>query len=123
MSNRYNGVNFCVNVYFHIVRNDEGQTNIQSYIPGAINGNLNGKYSPYNIQFVSLGTDFIDNSDFAINGIHNGNAEELFSTNNHYNAIDIYIVENADWPGLAHGVHSKELMIRLDYAETNVFCT
>ncbi|MCD6179528.1 MAG: hypothetical protein J7K39_06455 [Bacteroidales bacterium] len=121
LNNSYDGVNFCVNVYFHIVRNDLGQTNIPTYIPGAINGNLNGKYSPYNIQFVSLGTDFIDNSDFVTNGIHRSNAEELFSTNNHYNAIDIYIVENADWPGLAHGVHSKELMIRLDYAETNVF--
>jgi hypothetical protein len=120
LSNSYTGVKFCVNVYFHIIRNDEGQTNIPIYYPTMMLGNLNEKYSTYNIQFISLGTDYIDNSYFVNTGIYDGNAAELFSTNNHYNAIDIYIVENADWPGLANGVHSKELMIRSDYAETNV---
>jgi hypothetical protein len=116
------GVNFCVNVYFHILRNDAGQTSIPSYYTGAMLDKLNEDYEQYNISFKSLGTGYINNSAYTNDGVgvYGGNIDQLFDTNDHPNAIDIYIAEKSDWAGRADGVLSKDFVIHKDYAITGI---
>lgn len=116
------GVSFCVNVYFHVIRNDNGQTSIPAYYPTSMLEKLNEDYAPYKISFKSLGTGYVDNTAFSDDGagIYAGNVEQLFATNHHANAIDIYIAEKADWLGKANGIPSTDLVVHKDYALTSV---
>ena len=117
-----NGVSFCVNVYFQVIRNDAGQTSIPAYYPGAMLAKLNEDYAKYNISFNSLGTGYINNSTYSNDGVgvYSGNVDQLIATNDHPNAIDIYIAEKSDWAGRADGVLSKDFVIHKDYATTGV---
>lgn len=117
-----NGVSFCVNVYFHVLRNDAGQTSVPTYYPGEMLQKLNEDYQQYNISFKSLGTGYINNSIYTNDGVgvYGGNVDQLFATNDHPNAIDIYIAEKSDWAGRADGVLSKDLVMHKDYATTGV---
>lgn len=116
------GVSFCVNVYFHIIRNNVGQTSIPLYYPSTILDKLNEDYNPYNISFKSLGTGYINNSIYTNDGIgvYSGNVDQLFIINDHPNAIDIYIVEKSDWAGKADSVLSKDFFIHKDYTNTGI---
>lgn len=116
------GVSFCVNVYFHILRNDAGQTSVPAYYPGTMLQKLNEDYEQYNISFNSLGTGYINNSVYSNDGVgvYGGNIDQLFDTNDHPNAIDIYIAEKSDWAGRADAVLSKDFVIHKDYAITGV---
>ena len=116
------GVSFCVNVYFHVLRNDAGQTSVPTYYPGEMLQKLNEDYQQYNISFKSLGTGYINNSIYTNDGVgvYGGNVDQLFATNDHPNAIDIYIAEKSDWAGRADGVLSKDFVVHKDYALTGV---
>ena len=120
LKNSYDSVNFCLNVYFNIVGDDAGLSSIPAYYPNAMLTELNEKYREYNIQFKSLGIGNINNSNFTNIKFFDGKAVELFSTNNHWNAIDIYIADSLGYPGLANGVHTKELVINTEYALSNI---
>ena len=115
-------VSFCVNVYFHILRNDAGQTSIPSYYTGTMMDKLNNDFGQYNISFNLLGTDYIDDSTYTNDGVgvYGENVGQLFATNDHPNAIDIYIAEKSDWAGRADGVLSKDFVIHKDYALTGI---
>ncbi len=121
-SKQLEGVAFCVNVFFHVIRNGSGQTSIPNYYPETMLDKLNEDYNQYNISFNSLGFDYIDKTSFSGDGegVYNGNVAELFAINNHSNAIDVYITEKADWLGKANGILSTELVVVKDYATTGV---
>jgi hypothetical protein len=117
---------YCINVYFHIVRDSYGNGGIQvNQLPSIIN-NLNQFYNSHNIYFVNAGYDFINNTNYQqIDNI--AESENLAQTNNQSNSINYYIVD-ALWVqpnggtvlGTAISVLSNRLVIRKDYALSEI---
>ena len=80
---------YQLNIFVHIVRSSNGRGLGIETIPTILNS-LNDSFSNTNIQFVILGSEFINNEYFYSN--LNGKEDQLFSINPHHNAIDIYIL-------------------------------
>ncbi len=113
----------CINVYYHIVRDNSGYTTFDSNDLDMITTNFNEVYSKYYIYINSLGYDFIDNSDFYELTYTKNSTDDfddydrLVQTNSHSNAIDVYIVysitnEEDSMSGRANGQPSKALVIK-----------
>ena len=83
---------FCINVFFHIVRNTNGTNAFTLPNTDAIVRKLNEFYSRHNIIVNNAGTAFINNSNF-VNIGSRSEARTLGQTNNRSDAINYYIVE------------------------------
>lgn len=83
-------------IFVHVVRSSAGK-GLDASIASTLLDNLNAYYSGSNISYVLLGTDYIDEDKYDLmsyNDIAKKNANGLFTTNSHSNAIDIYIISN-----------------------------
>lgn len=109
---------YCINVKFHIVRENNGSGGFNpAYIPDIVY-NLNQAYNPHSIFINDLGYDFIDNSTYynLIQSEFNG----LISINNNPNAINFYLVNNyGNIAGQAQSILSKNLVVANLYALTS----
>jgi len=116
-ANSSNEEALCLNVYFHIVREDNGSGGIPAYQTSVIINDLNSNFNPHNIAFNKIGQDFIDNS--SLNDIEYASEEvALALINNVPNAINFYIVDNAFFRGSSITIPSKSLIVRASYATT-----
>ena len=120
--NSLQDASICVNVFIHIIGNDEGQTSIPANSSGDIIEKLNESFKKFNISFNSLGTGSVNNTTFSDDGVgvYGGNVDQLFALYDHPNAIDIFIAEKADWAGRANGVLSTDMVVHKDYAHTGI---
>ncbi|NCP60149.1 MAG: hypothetical protein GW839_07600 [Flavobacteriales bacterium] len=117
-NNTYNE-SICLNIYFHIVRDNNGSGGINPNQLDAVIDNLSQFYNPFDIYFVKLGFDYIDNSNLQQIG-DPAEAGNLAQINNQPNAINYYIVESL-WntgagyvTGTAISIPSNRLVIRID---------
>ena len=109
----------CLNIYFHIVRDNNGNGGInQNQIP-LIMDDLNNQYNNLGIFFINSGIGFIDNTSYQNIGGET-EAENLGQVNNLTTAINYYIVDNL-WNtsfgqvlGTANNIPSNNLVIRRD---------
>ncbi len=113
------GTSFCIDVFFHIVRNSNGRNAFTIPNTNDIVEKLNEFYNPHNIVINNAGTGFIDNTNF-VNIDNDSEAATLGRTGNHFYAINYYIVENL-WTtprgyvtGTANSIPSNNLVIRKD---------
>ena len=118
-SARSGGTVFCIDVFFHIVRNTNGTNAFSMPNTDAIVRELNQYYTSHNIIINNAGSDFIDNSNY-VNIDNASEARLLGQVRNHSNAINYYIVR-ALWgtplsyvAGTANTVPSNNLVIRRD---------
>jgi len=114
----------CINVYYHIVRENNGNGGLNSNQLDNITNTLNAAYNEHNLYINSLGFDYINNSTYYnINDTGNSTTEfdALVQINNLPNAINIYIVNDAiSYAGKANGILSQALVIERNYANTQV---
>ena len=80
------------NVYIHIVRSETDNSLNKESICYTIMDSLNRKFYKRSIFFNLIGSEFID-SDYH-DSITESEADEIFGTNAHTNAIDIYVLAN-----------------------------
>ncbi|WP_225037281.1 zinc-dependent metalloprotease [Winogradskyella sp. SM1960] len=116
ISKRGSSSAICINVFFHIVRNTNGTDAFTMPLTtDEITEELNEVYSPHNIIFNNLGTDFIDNTSFV--ELSRSEAEVLDDINNRSDAINYYIV-NGLWDNVAgvviNGLPNRNLFIEED---------
>lgn len=113
---------FCINVYFHIVRNTNGTNAFPEPDTDEIIKELNTYFSPHDIYINQLGKDYIDNSDFLTIGLEGGGIDHaIFQIQNNSNAINFYIVDDFELNGLAgaaESVLSTNLAIKNEWAES-----
>ena len=86
---------FCINVFFHIVRNSNGSEPEDFTTPDLdeIIDNLNQYYNnPHNIIFNNAGSQFIDNTDY-VNIENQSEATKLGQINNRSGFINYYITK------------------------------
>jgi len=123
---------FCIDIAFHIVREEDGSGGFNASNTGNIIQILNEDYNQYGIFFNETGVDFISNDNF-----HDLVYEEddrsildaLFNENNNPNAIDFYLVGSLEridndgrirvLAGVASDVLSSDLIVRNSSALTN----
>lgn len=122
-TNTSNEEMLCINVYYHIVRDNNGSNNsnpIRTFELGGITSDLNTKYNPHNISFHNSGYDYIDNT--LLNDLQNSEIDPLLAINNVSNAINIYIVNNvtAGWNGFAKTIPGRNLIIAANAALSHV---
>lgn len=107
----------CVDVFYHILRRDNGSN--RCFDPNSlssVNNILNQAFNSHNFFINSVGFDYIDNTEYwSID--KSTEFPELIQINNHPDAINIYIVENAYFIGSAGTIISNSLVIR-DVAAT-----
>lgn len=102
---------FCIDVFFHIVRNTDGTNTFDMPDLEAIVEDLNRFYSPHDIIINNAGTSFIDNS----NNLHVDfdEAEAIANSRNQNGAINYYIVDDIEeYNGFALDIPSDALFIR-----------
>ena len=87
----------CLNIFFHVVRNNDGSGGIRDYETNGIVDNLNSLYNAHKISFSKLGLDYINNT--ALNNTQSSEIGSLKAINNKSNAINFYIVDAADFNG------------------------
>ncbi|MBC6426569.1 MAG: hypothetical protein GDA51_08925 [Ekhidna sp.] len=116
---------FCIDVFFHIVRNTNGTNAFTLPYTDAIVRELNKFYSPHNIVINNAGTSFINNSNF-INIGDKTEAKSLGQINNRSDAVNYYIVKTL-WNtnrgtivGTANSIPSNNLVIRSDRVLTSI---
>lgn len=118
-ANAKNEEMLCLNIYFHIVRKNDGSGGISSYETNGIIDDLNGNFNVHNIMFNKLGQDYIDNT--TLNNIdYPSEKQDLIALNNVTDAINFYIVDDATFNGWAENVPGKNLIIKAVSALTNV---
>lgn len=115
---------FCIDIYYHIVRDSNGNGGINPSQLNDITANLNEFYNTHEIYFANSGINYIDNTSFQqISGYVEATylaQEDAFS-----NAINYYIVESL-WStpggyvtGTAIDIPSNKLVIRSDRVLTS----
>ncbi|MDB9874549.1 M43 family zinc metalloprotease, partial [Flavobacteriaceae bacterium] len=114
----------CLNIYFHIVRDDNGTGGINPNQIPLIMDDLNSQYNNLGIFFINSGTAFIDQTSY-LNIGDSTEAENLGQVNNQSTAINYYIVD-ALWnvgtgfvSGTANSIPSNNLVIRNDRVLTS----
>jgi hypothetical protein len=102
---------YCINVYFHIVRQSNGTGGFNPNQIDDLVDDLNSAFNPHNIYIANFGVGFINNSslftlhyDFIQKKIVE--FEDLILVNNNPNAINFYIVNNIEIINGATGVVS-----------------
>lgn len=122
ISARSTSSSFCINVYFHIVRNSNETNAFPEPDTDEIIKELNTYFSPHDIYFNKSGKDYIDDSDFLTVAIVGNSVDPaLFQTQNNPNAINFYIVDEFDRDGLAGAaetVLATNLAIKNEWAES-----
>lgn len=113
----------CLNVHFHIVRDNYGSPNsnpIRSFQLGGITADLNNKYNPHKINFHHAGYDYIDNT--LLNDLQNSEIDPLISINNVADAINIYIVNTVTdgWNGFARNIPGTNLIVTAEAALSDI---
>jgi len=123
LNSNSNDTPMCINIFYHIVRDNNGYTTFDTNHLDMITTNLNEVYSKYYVYINSLGYDFINNTDFydltytLNNNDDIDNYDRLVQINEHSNAIDIYIVNSITnengrtLSGKANGIPSKAFAI------------
>lgn len=100
---------YCVNIRFHIVR-DNNQSNgfNPAQVPNIISA-LNAYYNPHNITLTNFGFDFIDSSVYNELDISSPASEQagLGSINTSTNAIDYYLVKTIVDKPIGLGITNK----------------
>ncbi|MDB9873771.1 M43 family zinc metalloprotease [Flavobacteriaceae bacterium] len=109
----------CLNVFFHIIRDNSGSGGINENQLTLIIDDLNSQYNNLDIFFVNNGFDFIDNTNYQNIG-DSTEASNLAQVNNFPDSINYYIV-NSLWntpggfiTGTAISIPSNNLVIRRD---------
>lgn len=107
---------YCIDVYFHIVRNTNGSNAFTLPNTDDITEELNEYFSPHNIVINNAGFDFINNSNFlTLDALYGTEDDALFSTENQAGVINFYIVDNfvtTGVVGLAEDSPSRNLVMR-----------
>jgi len=109
----------CLNIFFHIVRNDNGDpsSGIRDFETNAIVDNLNSHYNPHNIKFNKVGFDFINST--LLNDVQPSEIGDLILLNNNPNSLNFYIVNTADFNGYGD-ILGTNVVITKDAAVTGV---
>lgn len=119
-----NNESICFNVFYHIVRQDNGSGGFNASLLDDVNEKLNHSFNPHSLNINNLGFDYIDNTTYYnIDDSDNNNTEfnALVQINNIPNAINIYIVNNAvSYAGRSNGILSQALVIESSWANTQV---
>ena len=111
--------NYCVNVYFHIVRNSNGQGGINTNKLEDIIYHLNSVFEEHRISFIKMDVDFIDNSSFV--ALSENEYESLTNTNRFEQALNYYIVDTM-W-GSVYGaayLRTNALVVSKNFVTTMV---
>lgn len=85
------GENICIDVQFHVVRNSDGSLAFTPESENAMLNELNEFFNPHQIFFNSVGTNFIDNTNYTI--VSESEAEQLVTIDNNPNALNYYVVQ------------------------------
>lgn len=106
---------YYVRVYFHIIKKTDGSGQYSfpvSEIPVCMQ-TLNNDYEQHNISFDYAGQDYIYNTDFYdIDSLNSPYYSSMINTNNHSNAIDVYLLPtNTTLGGRASGIPGLALAI------------
>lgn len=113
-----NAESYCINIAFHIVRNDNGTGGFNSaFIPNVI-AKLNQDFNQHNISMINYSMDYIDNSLLYIvdNAAEYG---QLTNINSNVNTINCYLAENLYSGALGLSVMGyKNIVIKNSYALT-----
>ncbi|MDF2857015.1 MAG: hypothetical protein K0Q87_2866 [Neobacillus sp.] len=111
----------CINVFFHIVRPDNGIGGLsQANLTVALDS-LNRFFNRHGIYLRSSGSDFINNSQlFDVDTETEQN--QLFNVNKTSNAIDIYFVNTLGYGtgGVAQGITSKAFIVTNNHFNDHV---
>lgn len=107
------GTAVCIDVYFHIVRQDDGSGGFDLSKLPAIIEKLNGRLNQFGIFINSGGYDFIDNSLYY--DLLDSEFNSLLQQKVKLNAINFYLVENAPWAGRAIRFSNK-LVVKNEHA-------
>ncbi|MDR2064583.1 MAG: hypothetical protein LBP85_02570 [Prevotellaceae bacterium] len=109
-------------VFVHIVRSSSGN-GLGTGIVSNLVSKLNSDYANTGIQFQSIGNDFI-NSDVFYSSLVSSEYAELYATNSHINAIDIYVLgtstNTGNTLGVAASIPSTALWVHGNYYNTSV---
>lgn len=108
----------CMNVFFWIVRDDNGVDQFPglSNLSGIIN-RLNTDFSPHNISFHNYGYNYIDNSNY-LNLIYS-EYPSLIAEGNNPNSLNIYLVDDAEFKGYAP-ILSQGLVIKKEWSSSKI---
>lgn len=119
-----NNESICFNVFYHIVRQNNGSGGFNASLLDEVTQKLNTAFNPHSLNVNNLGFDYIDNTTYYNIDDSGGNNSEfnaLVQINNNRNAINIYIVNNAvSYAGRANGILSQALVIESSWANTQV---
>ena len=114
----------CFNVFYHIVRQNNGSGGFNKSLLDDVTEKLNLAFNPHSLNVNYLGFDYIDNTTYYNIDDSGGNNSEfnaLVQINNKPNAVNIYIVNNAvSYAGRANGILSQALVIESSWANTQV---
>lgn len=112
---------YSLNLFLHIVRNSSAN-GLNNSISTSILSLLNSRFQSAGIQFVLIGSEYIDN-DYYYNNFDEAKKTLLFGENSHANAIDLYILgTNTYWGnniGVAQTIPSSALIIHGGYYDKN----
>lgn len=117
---------YCVNVFFHIVRQSNGTGGFNPNQMDELVDILNDAYNPHNIYIANVGQDFIDDSNyfnFTAPVSNNQVVSPIFNINNP-NAINIYLtnsifVGGQSVNGVAQKIESRNFLVSNDKALTS----
>ncbi|MDC6406333.1 MULTISPECIES: T9SS type A sorting domain-containing protein [Flavobacteriaceae] len=84
--------NYCIDVQFHVIKESNGTNAFVAVNRNAVIDELNDAFNDHNIFFNSIGTNFINNSNY-VNIDDKNELDNLMSTDNNPNALNYYIVE------------------------------
>lgn len=118
-TSRFSSSSLCVNVQFHIVRDDYGNSSVTTATIDQLMGILNSHFNPHNIYIRKAGVDFINSSSYY--NMHDGLFNQLIQINNNPNAINFYIVNScSSWDGRAENIIAKNLVMTTPYLLSGV---
>ncbi|MDE5714370.1 MAG: hypothetical protein K2I16_12230 [Muribaculaceae bacterium] len=109
---------YDVKVFTHVIRKSDGTGADLPYTEARLLYNLNTYFQQTNLKFVSAGSEYIDSD--KLHNISYDNKNELFNTNSHSDAIDVYIIsdspnfvdkDGASITGVANGIISTSCIV------------
>lgn len=83
---------YCINVFVHVVRSSSGSGYNKELVSQNVIRNLNEYYKDAYISFRLVGDEYIDSDYF--NRIPGNDCEQLFNTNGHTDALDVYVLSS-----------------------------
>jgi hypothetical protein len=113
----------CFNVYYHILRTDSGSGGFNAGLLDDVTQKLNDAFNPHLLSVNNLGYGYIDSSTYynIDDGIQSTTEfDQLVQINSISNAINIYIVNDANYLGRADGILSQALVIKASSANTQI---